>query len=642
MLQVQRVSKAHGDQIVLEDVSITISPGDRIGLTGPNGSGKTTLLNIITGEEPPDSGQARKSGAVTVGLLPQEIVPGNLNTAIEEIITGFPVYERYKSLLATDSDQVDHEELIRVQDEVELTVGFDFEAKAREILAGLGFGGRQMNQPLEHLSGGFRMRVQLARLLLGRPDLLLLDEPTNHLDMESTLWLEQFLQGFRGAMIVITHDRYFLNSLASRIAHLERGKLSVVKGNYEDFLVQQEQEENYLRQEFDKQQKEIRHLQSYIDKYIGQPKRARMVGSRKKMLARLEETKLPDPPEKPIHIQLPSAKPSGKQVILSDHVSKAYDSVTLYQDVKLTISRGEKIALVGPNGSGKTTLLKLMAKDISPDTGTVEYGHRVEPFYYTQYHLEQLDPTKTVLQEAYSCAGKHTAQTIRNILGAFRFSGDTVDKVVAALSGGEKARVALCKMLLTAPNLLLMDEPTNHLDMASREVLIDALCQYDGTLIFISHDRHFIDEVANKVIEVYQGELTNYPGNFRDYFPQSRFLADFGKGLRKKTSTSDKGAAAKKREDERNRKRREAEERNRRYQKTKKFREKVEKIEVTIDQLEKQKERLHGELAHPDIYDDYSKYMKLLSKSEDLERRLTGLYKEWETLSRKIEEVDPS
>ncbi|MBN1945001.1 MAG: ABC-F family ATP-binding cassette domain-containing protein [Bradymonadales bacterium] len=646
MLQLERISKAHATQVILDGVSLFINPDDRIGLTGPNGTGKTTLIRIMADQEKADSGNVAKSRDLSIGMLPQEIVPGNNRAIMEEILTDFPTYKRYKDLIDLGVAGGHHEELLKLQEELELFHGFDLEARASEVLAGLGFDEAHLSKRIDELSGGYRMRVFLAKLLLKDYDLLLLDEPTNHLDMQSILWLEQYLGRFRGAVVIITHDRYFLNHFATRIAHLERARLSIVKGNYDDFLAQMEAEEDYLRREHEKQQKEIKHLQSYIDKYIGQPKRSKMVSSRKKMLERIEEVKLPPPPEKPIRISMPPIKPSGKDVITISGMSKAYPATRIYDKVSLNVYRQEKIALVGPNGSGKTTLLKIMAREIEPDEGEVIYGSNVSMFYYTQHQLEKLDPQKTVFQEAFTSSGSNPVQTIRNILGAFKFSGDLADKIVGTLSGGERARVSLCKMILSLPNLLLLDEPTNHLDMASREVLVDALQQFDGTIVFISHDRYFIDRVATKVIEVYQGRLMEYVGNFSDYLPRSRFLGARARSAdrmapRTRPGEGSRGRdeASRRRDKERERKRMEAEDRNRRYRETKDFRDKVSVLESRIARLEDEKIQVYAELSRPETYENRTRFLERTNRVKAVEHELSRLYKDWELTTARIEEI---
>ena len=522
MISLDAVSKGYGGQELLRALSWRIGRGERIGLVGPNGAGKTTLCRILAGVEEPDAGRVHQDSGVTVGYLPQEVTGGEDRTVLAEALSGFDEVWRLEAQLESlaarmagpDAPPGLTDTYGEVQHRFEALGGYRLEAEAKIILDGLGFGADAIHRPLAEFSGGWRMRAALARLLLLRPDLLLLDEPTNHLDLESLAWLENFLAAYEGTVVIVSHDRYFLNRMVTAIADLGGGGVTIYHGDYDHFLVEREARQALLEAQARNQAKRVAEIERFIDRFRYKASKARQVQSRVKMLDRMDRIET-EAAARRIHFSFPQPPRTGRLVGRLLGVHKAYGDNVVYAGMDFQVERGDRVALVGVNGAGKSTLLKMLAGALEFDRGERLLGSHVEVQYYAQHQLDALDPSRTVLEELEHAAPEAQVSRLRTILGSFLFSGDAVGKKVAVLSGGEKARLALAKMLARPAALLCMDEPTNHLDLASKEVLEEALSGFTGTIVFISHDRYFINRIATQVVEVARGQLTTHLGDVR-------------------------------------------------------------------------------------------------------------------------------
>jgi ATP-binding cassette subfamily F protein 3 len=506
MLTIADVSKTYGTRTLFADVSLFIARSDRYGLVGPNGAGKTTLFNLILGEEAPDSGTIEWERGADFGFLPQESAPVADETIIEIATSG-------KKLFPENDD--DHD------------IDWTLEPRAKKILAGLGFREGDSGKRAKTFSGGWVMRAHLARLLVAEPSLLLLDEPTNHLDLEALLWFQDYLTRYPGGLVVISHDRAFLNTLCTGILELRAGALNRYTGNYDDYMVEKEARKEQQAAAYKSQQREIAHLQRFVDRFGAKASLASRAKSKEKQIARLEAVAVEEPQDelKRIHFKFPKPPRSGLKVVELKGVQQAYGDHVVYRDLNLTAERGQRTVLVGPNGAGKSTLLKILAGVVPIQGGTLELGSNVVTGYFAQNRLDNLRAGATVFEnvmELRTSENQLTEQQARAILGAFLFRKDDVHKKVSVLSGGEKSRLALARLLVKPPNLLLMDEPTTHLDIASIDALVGALQEYDGTFIFISHDVYFIRALAKTVLHVHSGRLTPYAGNYDYYLEKSR------------------------------------------------------------------------------------------------------------------------
>jgi ATP-binding cassette subfamily F protein 3 len=523
MIVLERVSKAYGDRVLFRDVSWQLGGKERVGLVGPNGIGKTTLCRILAGLEAPDDGRVVRAREATLGYLPQEVAGAGAGTVLDEVLAGFPEVwevERQMEAVAARLHEAPDEALTArygdLQHRFEALGGYRLETEARLVLGGLGFCDADALRPLGEFSGGWRMRAALARLLLQRPAVLLLDEPSNHLDLESLAWLEDHLAAYHGTVVVVSHDRYFLNRMVTAIAELSPAGLVEYPGDYDNYVAQREARQALLEARARNQAKRVAEIERFIERFRYKATKARQVQSRVKMLDRLERVPV-ESPERRIRFAFPAPPRTGRHVLRLRGVHKAYGPKVVYAGVDLDIERGDRIALVGPNGAGKSTLLRVAAGVLPLDRGERLPGAHVTAHYYAQHQLDALDAARTVLEEMEQAAPEAERTRLRTLLGAFLFSGDAVEKRVAVLSGGEKARLALAKMLVRPAPLLCLDEPTNHLDLASRAVLEEALAAFPGTMLFISHDRYFINRLATKVVEVRDGRLTTHLGGYDDY-----------------------------------------------------------------------------------------------------------------------------
>ena len=543
MIQLSELTKSFGDRTLLDGVTWQIGDGDRVGLCGPNGAGKTTLLKMLAGMDEPDAGAIIRPSALTIGYLPQDGLAHSGRTVFEETSSAFqPLLDMKAAMhdiehrLADPAvPEAEHESMLsryaELQDRFRLADGYNMDLRIAAVLRGLGFSTDDAARPCETFSGGWQMRIALAKLLLGRPNLLLLDEPTNHLDLEARNWLEEYLGDYPYAVILVSHDRYLLDAVVTRITDLNLRTLTDYVGNYSKYVEQRDAMLERLRQAKREQDEEVARVKMFIDRFRYQATKAAQVQSRIKMLEKVVPIEVP-PERKRIHFTFPACAKSGRTVLELKHVRKAYGPLTVFTDVTLHIERGDRIALVGPNGAGKSTLMRMLSGEEAPDAGERTVGHQVVMEYFAQDEAIRLDPALTVYETLAAGSPTDMVPAIRNILGGFLFSGDDVYKKAAVLSGGERTRLAVARMLLRPSNTLLLDEPTNHLDLDSKDVLLDALEDYGGTLIMVSHDRYFVEKLATKIIEIGHGEALVYPGTYAEFLWSKSQAGTQGAGSR--------------------------------------------------------------------------------------------------------------
>jgi ATP-binding cassette subfamily F protein 3 len=538
MITIANLCKSYGNKVLFSDVSLNINRGEKIGLIGPNGAGKTTLFSLILKDVEPSSGNIHIHKNIRIGYLPQESHFASKITVLREVTEGNDIIMRLKeekdALEAKNETGTKRygELLHRLEDEGY----FELEYKAKKIMMGLGFKQGDFDRPMKELSGGWQMRVLLAKLLTYEYDILLLDEPTNHLDLNAALWFKDYLAGFDGTFVMISHDKDFLDDVTNYTLILENGKLVKFHGNYEHYRKMRDEQKTYLLKQAREQEKKQKQLERFVERFHAQPNKASQVRAKRKALERMEEIIMPQDPRRSIRtFKFPATKESGHQVIALESISKAYGNIQVYKDFDFEIVRGEKAVLVGENGAGKSTLLKILAGVIDIDSGRRSLGYNVTTGYFSQARMEVLTAHNSVLEEAYlASGGALSEEAVRTILGAFLFSGDDVSKKVSVLSGGEKSRLILAKLLINPPNFLLLDEPTTHLDINAVEALIKALNDYAGSLVFISHDIHFVRSVANTVFEVKEGVVKKYPGDFDYYLTKKSGDGELREKIKKK------------------------------------------------------------------------------------------------------------
>ena len=639
MIAVERISKGYGGQSLLRDLSWRIGRGERIGLVGPNGAGKTTLCRVLAGVEDPDTGRVHLDNGITVGYLPQDVGAGTELTVLAETLSGFDRVWRLEAELedlaarmaGPDADPELTQIYGEVQHRFEALGGYRLESQAKVILDGLGFRPHELHRPLTEFSGGWRMRAALGRLLLLRPDLLLLDEPTNHLDLESLRWLEDFLAAYEGSVVLVSHDRYFLNRMVTAIAEIADGTVVVYPGDYDHFLLERDARQALLEARQRNQAKRVAEIERFIERFRYQATKARQVQSRIKMLEKVDRIEV-GPPAKRIHFAFPQPPRTGRVVARLDGVHKAYGDNVVYAGINLAVERGERVALVGVNGAGKSTLLKMLAGVLPFESGERSLGAHVEVHYYAQHQLDALEPASTVLEELERADPDSTVGRLRGILGSFLFSGDAVDKRISVLSGGEKARVALAKMLVRPAALLCLDEPTNHLDLASKEVLEEALQQFTGTIVFISHDRYFINCIATRVVEIESGRLTSYLGDYDDYLFRKAAPPGVPDPVPPPDKTPQDGAAPP--GSARRRSRRKDIERE-----IEAIRGRLGTVEGQIHELEARLAEIGETLGDPELYRDGRRARDAAQARKETEERVAWLMKEWEELSLRLSSV---
>ncbi|MBU1430306.1 ABC-F family ATP-binding cassette domain-containing protein [Myxococcota bacterium] len=648
MIHLNQIEKSFGPQRLLDGIDWQIKPRQRVGLIGPNGAGKTTLMRIIAGAMAPDGGEISFGKGVTFGYLPQEIAELRGISVWDEAKQGlravFEISEAMRgceaALASTPPDEVEAlmARYAQLQARFEALDGFRAESRIAEVLTGLGFPPALHHVDCGTLSGGWQMRVALARLLLQSPNVLLLDEPTNHLDLHSLLWLEGFLKGFEGGLIFISHDRAFLNRLASHIAELAAGQLRLYTGDFEAYLQQSELRRAQLEKQAVGQRKRAGELERFISRFRYKASKARQVQSRVKMLEKMDRVEL-EQDTASIHFELGEPPKSGRVVMALEHVRQGYGDRIIYEDLNVELLRGRKIALVGPNGAGKSTLLKILAGVLPVLGGRRELGFQAKLYYFAQHQIDILNVDQTVFEEVAEVANRTPTQ-VRSLLGAFLFSGADADKPIRVLSGGEKNRVALAKMLLTPANLLLLDEPTNHLDMGSRAVLEEALRAYTGAVVLISHDRHFIDGVCDEIWEVEGGEVRRYLGGFTAY--QEKKAAEAAEAAEVAEAAARRGVAQAasvegRRENRKDEKRRAAEQRAALAARTQGVRRTLDALEAEIAALEARQEAIQALQLDPSLYDDPARAGEVNREAAAVEASLLEKLEAWEAAGEQLE-----
>ena len=633
---------------LFHEINFSVEREERIGLVGPNGSGKTTLLRIITGEISPDHGTVNISKGSRLGYLPQDIQETSSDSLLRSVLHSVPgrldltkELNQAEKALNTCSNKKNQaltgRKIAEIHHEIN-RIDLEFPCHdAEKILLGLGFKVDQFEMPLSTLSGGWKMRAALASLLYQKPDLLLLDEPTNHLDMPSVRWLEQYLQNYRGAMLLVSHDREFLNRQVNRIVSFESEGMRSYSGNYDHYVKARSEEVKSLEAKARNQDQKIKDAQKFIDRFRFKSTKARQAQSKIKLLEKMELVKT-HRTNKTIHFSFPDAPRCGRIVTTVANLSKSFGANVLYEDLNLTIPRGDRIAIIGPNGCGKTTLLKMIAGEMRSDSGEISIGHEVDIAYFAQHHSDMLDPRKTVVEEVYKAVPEATIGFVRSICGAFLFSGADVDKRVNVLSGGERARVSLARLLVKPGNFMLMDEPTNHLDIQSSETLIDALKDYSGTLLFVSHNQSFVNSLATKIWDVVEQGIVEYPGSLNEYYES---IQEKEKNTAENVPVSGKTREGKNtgktREDKKREKREKAEKRQQIHNTVKPIRTNLARVEDRIAKMEKRQKEVEKDLADPDVFQNRERSIPLLSEYKNLKEKLDQSFLEWEKLQEKLE-----
>lgn len=627
MISIQNLSIHFTGQDLFTDINFMIREKDRIGLVGKNGAGKTTLIRIIAGLEQPSHGNVVMSDDVTIGYLPQEKNIHSTKTVLEETMTAFEEFHQIEKKLAqlqnelaqrtdyeSDSYQKLCERMSALNERLTLIGGHSAEGEAERILVGLGFDHEDMLREMNEFSNGWQMRVELAKILLRKPKLLLLDEPTNHLDIESIQWLEGYLKNYYGAIFMVSHDRAFLDHITIRTIEISGGKIYDYKCAYTEFVERREERIDMQKAAFDNQQREIKEIEAFIERFRYKATKAKQVQSRVKQLEKMDMVEIDDRDKSVMHFKFPPAPHSGKVTLELNHVSKSYGEKNILNDINLLIPRGEKIAFVGRNGEGKSTLAKIIC-GVLDHTGEVKLGHEVKIGYYAQNQQDMLDPEKTVFETLDDVATGDMRVKVKSLLGAFLFSGETIDKKVKVLSGGEKARLSLAKMLLFPTNLLVLDEPTNHLDMLSKDILKSALLQFDGTLIVVSHDRDFLQGLTAKVYEFKKPHIKEYIGDIYDFLEEKRLKELDDLNRRQKVQQQQAPAVSQNKIDYEAKK---ADDREKR-----RVEKEVKKLEEQIDALEKELATLDEIMAnpasHPEVTVDDNFYWNYGKKKEDLQ-----------------------
>ncbi len=628
MINIIKLSKNYGPKVLFEDISLNINQGEKIGLIGPNGAGKSTLFSLILQEIEPSKGEVRLNKGVHIGYLPQEASFNSGHTVLAELTEGDERIMRLKEEKETleSKNEAGSKRYGEVLHDLETLGFFELEHKAKKILSGLGFKEKDYKRPINQMSGGWQMRALLGKLLTYHYDLLLLDEPTNYLDLNTALWLKDYLAGFQGTFIMISHDKAFLTDVTNYTLILENGSIAKVHGNYEHYEEIKAQKRTHLVKQSKEQEKKMQQLGRFVERFHAQPNKAASVRAKRRVLEKMEEAKIvvpPDPRESIGNFSFPQTRKSGHRVINLQGVSKAYGDIRVYEGLDFEITQGEKAVLAGENGAGKSTLLKILAGIVKIDSGERIVGHNVDIGYFSQTRTDVLNVENTVLQEAYSAAPGYMAEeTVRTILGAFLFTGDDAAKKVKVLSGGEKSRLILAKLLIDPPNCLLLDEPTTHLDVDAVDALVRALKSYEGTIVFISHDIYFVRSVANNVFEVKGGRIRKFPGAFDYYLEKRDSFTDAAPERKPKPLPRKQIDETKERAKEEERLRKEEEKKRKAYNVA--IRDKINKLEKKKEALELESYAKARALSNPHFYRDeetakeYGQRMKEIEKQNSL------------------------
>ena len=653
MLQLSSLTKGFGDRTLFENVTWQLAAGERVGLCGPNGAGKTTLLRMLAGLDEPDTGAITRRTGLTVGYLPQDGLTHSGRSLIDEVRTAFQPLLDIKRTMEELEDQLaderrsreEHEAILERYSELQHQFrdqdGYAIDLKIAGVLTGLGFGDHELDKPTDTFSGGWQMRIALAKLILRQPHVMLLDEPTNHLDLEARNWLEDYLADYPHALILVSHDRYFLDRVVTRIAEVGLRTLTSYAGTYSEYLVERDARVVALRQQKKRQDEEVARIRQFIDRFRYQATKAAQVQSRVKMLAKITPIEVPLE-RKRVHFSFPDCPRSGRIAIELRGIRKAYGSTVVFDGVDVLVTRGDRIALVGPNGAGKSTLMRLLSGVDAPDAGTRTEGHNLVAQYFAQDEATRLDPDLTVYDMLGSGSPSEMLPAIRNILGGFLFSGDDIHKPARVLSGGERTRLAVARMLLRPSNTLLLDEPTNHLDIDSTNVLLDALADFGGTLVLVSHDRYFVERLATAIIEVGHGEAVYYPGTYEEFhWSKTERATNRRTGSRRVPPVpggagrsappprpAPRGSASVGRDERR--RRAQAERRLKREQAARQKR--IGDLEQRIGDREREVREIEEAMAAPGFYDDRQAAQPVVDRHQSLMWEVGDLMSQWEAL----------
>jgi ATP-binding cassette subfamily F protein 3 len=650
MISFDKVSKSFAKQDILLDCSFQVNAGERVGIIGANGSGKSTVFKLLLNLEHPDQGQISKPKNLRLGYLPQDVLHFHGKTVLDQVLDvaeEVQTIEAELSLLANQLEQrLPEAELTaaaqsqsRLLEEYHRLGGYDLEARARKVLAGLGFTEKDMARQVEEMSGGWAMRVALARILLAEPDLILLDEPTNHLDLDSLVWLEEYLVQITSSLMLVSHDRVFLDRVVHRLLELENGRLTSYPGNFKRYLEEKEKRLKSQWAAYRHQQEQIRQIKRFIDRNRARKDRAKQVQGRLKMLDKMELIEPPTSPDR-FSFTFPPPSRAAKIVLELKNASKGYGDQPVVTDIDLAIQRGDRLALIGPNGAGKTTLVRLMAGVLTPDSGELVLGSGVRIAYFAQQQLELLNPQQTVLESLQSVAGDLGQGRLRNLLGGFLFRNDEVDKLVSVLSGGERSRLLLCQILVQQANFLLLDEPNNHLDIQGRRVLEKALEKYNGAICLVSHDRHLINAIANKVLVLTNGQVEMFHGNYDDYQEVWKQRLQPTLPLTETESYRSETISASKKSKEQ--KRLEAKWRNELSRKKAPLTKRLEGLEQTIEEIAGRLDELNHLLAQPDTYENGTDIAPLNRDYNELKKSLEEHNRQWEQTAIELEMLEES